>query len=58
MGFTGGPIWGLAWCPNVEGDIQYLALCSHLKADMVTPETAYADRGLIQVLLTYSCLKK
>ncbi|CAC5384922.1 GTF3C2 [Mytilus coruscus] len=51
--FTGGPVWGLAWCPyphNVRQQYQYLAVSCHPDMDTVHQVTETNEGpGLIQI---------
>ena len=47
--YTGGAIWGMSWCPGMEGDVQYLCISSHLTPESSTHVYAKEGPGLIQV---------
>ncbi|XP_076083039.1 uncharacterized protein LOC143054060 [Mytilus galloprovincialis] len=51
--FTGGPVWGLAWCPyphNVRQQYQYLAVSCHPDMDTIHQVTDTNEGpGLIQI---------
>lgn len=48
IAYTGGPVWGLEWCPG-EGP-QYLAVSSHLSMEFnFQAGSTFTGPGLVQL---------